>query len=109
MIPTLFIDDGTSPLLRNLIAYKQSNRYVAPFFSCLGITFHKKTSNYLLDIKFKSEELMIPTLFIDDGIGPFLRNLVAYEQSNRYVAPFFSSCCFPGLLSGYSRRYKHSS
>ena len=37
MIPTLFIDDGTGPLLRNLIAYEQSNRYVAPFFSCLVV------------------------------------------------------------------------
>ena len=55
-----------------------------------GITFRKKTSNNLLDIEFKSEELMIPTLFIDDGTGPLLRNLIAYEQSNRYVAPFFS-------------------
>ena len=55
-----------------------------------GITFRKKTSNNLLDIKFKSEELMIPTLFIDDGTGPLLRNLIAYEQSNRYVALFFS-------------------
>ena len=44
-----------------------------------GITFRKKTSNNLLDIKFKSEQLMIPTLFIDDGTGPLFRNLIAYE------------------------------
>ncbi|XP_023884806.1 UPF0481 protein At3g47200 [Quercus suber] len=62
-----------------------------------GITFRKKTSNNLLDIKFESEELMIPTLFIDDGTGPLLRNLIAFEQSNRYVAPFFS--CLAVFLS----------
>ena len=55
-----------------------------------GIIFYKKSSNNLLDIKFKHMVLMIPTLFIDDGTGPLLRNLIAYEQSNRYVALFFS-------------------
>nr|XP_023921898.1 uncharacterized protein LOC112033349 [Quercus suber] len=36
-IPTLFIDDSTGLLLRNLIAYEQSDRYPAPCFSCLVI------------------------------------------------------------------------
>jgi hypothetical protein len=36
-IPTLFIDDGTSTLLRNMIAYEQSSRSATPYFSCLAV------------------------------------------------------------------------
>jgi hypothetical protein len=36
-IPTLFIDHGTSTLLRNLIAHEQSYRCAAPYFSCLAV------------------------------------------------------------------------
>jgi hypothetical protein len=36
-IPTLFVDDGTSTLLRNLIAYEQSDGSATPYFSCLAV------------------------------------------------------------------------
>jgi hypothetical protein len=36
-IPTLFIDEGTSTLLRNLIAYEQSDGSATPYFSCLAV------------------------------------------------------------------------
>jgi hypothetical protein len=36
-IPTLFIDDGTSTLFRNMIAYEQISRSATPYFSCLAV------------------------------------------------------------------------
>ncbi|XP_030456471.2 UPF0481 protein At3g47200-like [Syzygium oleosum] len=36
-IPTLFIDDSTGPLLRNLVAYEQCNAFAAPYFTCYAI------------------------------------------------------------------------
>nr|POF20909.1 putative upf0481 protein [Quercus suber] len=41
-------------------------------------------------MEFKSGKLKIPPLFINDSTGPLLRNLIAYEQSDRYPAPCFS-------------------
>ncbi|KAF3441140.1 hypothetical protein FNV43_RR15051 [Rhamnella rubrinervis] len=60
-----------------------------------GITLERK-SGYLLDLEFKDSVLKIPTLFLDDGTGPLLRNLLAYEQSNRYAKPYFT--CLAVLL-----------
>ena len=60
-----------------------------------GVRFRKKSGN-LLVMEFKSGKLKIPTLFIDDSTGPLLRNLIAYEQSDRYPAPCFS--CLAILL-----------
>lgn len=54
-----------------------------------GVCFRKKSVN-LLGMEFKSGKLKIPPLFINDSIGPLLRNLIAYEQSDRYPAPCFS-------------------
>ncbi|KAF8031375.1 hypothetical protein BT93_D0540 [Corymbia citriodora subsp. variegata] len=36
-IPTLFIDDCTGPLFRNLLAYEQCNALAAPYFTCYAI------------------------------------------------------------------------
>lgn len=36
-IPTLFIDEGSSTLLRSLIAYEQSDGSATPYFSCLAV------------------------------------------------------------------------
>ncbi|KAL3744260.1 hypothetical protein ACJRO7_013507 [Eucalyptus globulus] len=36
-IPTLFVDDSTGPLLRNLLAYEQCNAFAAPYFTCYAI------------------------------------------------------------------------
>lgn len=36
-IPTLFVDDCTGPLLRNLVAYEQCNAFAAPYFTCYAI------------------------------------------------------------------------
>ncbi|KAF8031376.1 hypothetical protein BT93_D0541 [Corymbia citriodora subsp. variegata] len=36
-IPTLFVDDCTGPLLRNLVAYEQCNVFAAPYFTCYAI------------------------------------------------------------------------
>ncbi|KAL3744258.1 hypothetical protein ACJRO7_013505 [Eucalyptus globulus] len=36
-IPTLFIDDSTGPLFRNLLAYEQCNAFAAPYFTCYAI------------------------------------------------------------------------
>ncbi|KAG6628141.1 UPF0481 protein At3g47200-like [Carya illinoinensis] len=36
-IPTMVIDDSTSPMFRNLIAYEQNNCDVAPHFCCLAL------------------------------------------------------------------------
>ena len=60
-----------------------------------GVRFRKKSGN-LLGMEFKSRKLKIPTLFIDDSIGPLLRNLIAYEQGDRYPTSCFS--CLAVLL-----------
>ncbi|KAF8031371.1 hypothetical protein BT93_D0536 [Corymbia citriodora subsp. variegata] len=36
-IPTLFIDDSTGPLFRNLLAYEQCNAFAAPYITCYAI------------------------------------------------------------------------
>jgi len=54
-----------------------------------GIRFKKKSGKFL-DIVYKNKKLKIPTLFIDDGTSTLLRNLIAYEQSNRWAAAYFS-------------------
>ncbi|GMY34298.1 UPF0481 protein At3g47200-like [Fagus crenata] len=45
--------------------------------------------------------LEIPPLFIDYKTGPILRNLVAYEQCNKSVKPYFTSYImfFDGLVN----------
>lgn len=56
-----------------------------------GIVLKGKSGDHQpLDIEFKKKVLKIPTLFLDDGSSPLLRNLIAYEQSNRCVEPYFS-------------------
>lgn len=52
--------------------------------------------NHLLDIEFERGYLKIPTLLLDDGIRLLFRNLIAYEQGNRYTVPYFS--CLALLL-----------
>ncbi|KAF8031372.1 hypothetical protein BT93_D0537 [Corymbia citriodora subsp. variegata] len=36
-IPTLFIDEWTGPLLRNLLAYEQCNSFALPYITCYAI------------------------------------------------------------------------
>ncbi|KAI6682387.1 hypothetical protein NL676_036268 [Syzygium grande] len=36
-IPTLFIDEWTGPLLRNLLAYEQCNAFALPYITCYAI------------------------------------------------------------------------
>ncbi|XP_048327135.2 UPF0481 protein At3g47200 [Ziziphus jujuba] len=55
-----------------------------------GIELRGKSSSPLLDLNFHGHVLEIPTLFLDDGSGPLLRNLLAFEQSNRYAKPYFT-------------------
>ena len=45
--------------------------------------------------------LEIPHLFIDHKTGPILRNLVAYEQCDKTVKPYFTSYImfFDGLVN----------
>jgi hypothetical protein len=62
-----------------------------------GVRFKTKSGN-ILDIKYKCTVLTIPTLYIDDGTSTLLRNLIAYEQSNRSANPYFS--CLAVLLDG---------
>ncbi|KAK6944396.1 Protein of unknown function DUF247, plant [Dillenia turbinata] len=54
-----------------------------------GIKIKSKTG-HLLDIVFEKNVLEIPTMFIYFNTGVVIRNLVAYEQSNRNVQPFFT-------------------
>ncbi|KAK7849329.1 UPF0481 protein At3g47200-like [Quercus suber] len=72
--------------------------------------FLKSGEGDLLDIKYQSHHmtvltgrasLEIPPLFIDYKTGPILRNLVAYEQCNRSVKPYFTSYIifFDGLVN----------
>ncbi|KAE8126137.1 hypothetical protein FH972_020881 [Carpinus fangiana] len=56
-----------------------------------GIQFKTKPGNFL-DIAYKNRVLTIPTLYIDDGTSALLRNLIAYEQSNRSAKPPYFSC-----------------
>ncbi|KAG2668436.1 hypothetical protein I3760_15G160200 [Carya illinoinensis] len=56
----------------------------------------KNNSGSILHIQLKGKTLNIPTMIIDDSIGPLLRNLIAYEQNNRSVAPYF--CCLAVFL-----------
>lgn len=61
-----------------------------------GIRFRNNHEN-LLDIKFENRELTIPTLFIDECTGPLLRNLLAYEQCDAYISPYFT--CYAIFLN----------
>ncbi|KAE8126134.1 hypothetical protein FH972_020878 [Carpinus fangiana] len=54
-----------------------------------GVRFQNKSGDFL-DIEYNSPHLKIPTLFIDDGTSTLLRNLIAYEQSNRGAESYFS-------------------
>lgn len=56
-----------------------------------GISFCPQSDDKLLTIELEHQKLKIPTLLLDDGTSPLLRNLLAYEQSNRYAAPYFTS------------------
>ena len=72
--------------------------------------FLKSGEGDLLDIKYHSHHmtiltgralLEIPPLFIDHKTGPILRNLVAYEQCDKTVKPYFTSYImfFDGLVN----------
>ncbi|XP_030968669.1 UPF0481 protein At3g47200-like [Quercus lobata] len=72
--------------------------------------FLKSGEGDLLDIKYQSHHmtvltgralLEIPPLFIDYKTGPILRNLVAYEQCDKTVKPYFTSYImfFDGLVN----------
>ncbi|KAK6942242.1 Protein of unknown function DUF247, plant [Dillenia turbinata] len=65
------------------IALKNSNEREA------GINIKSKTG-HLLDIVFEKNVLEIPTIFIYFSTGFVIRNLVAYEQSNRNAQPYFT-------------------
>jgi hypothetical protein len=54
-----------------------------------GVRFRAKSGSFL-GIEYKNTILKIPTLFIDDGTSTLLRNMIAYEQSSRSAAPYFS-------------------
>ena len=60
-IPNLFFDDGTSTLLRNLIAYEQSNRGPESYFSCLAVFMDS-----IVDIV---DDNMISRFFIVRGLS----------------------------------------
>ncbi|KAM3731287.1 hypothetical protein ACB098_12G151600 [Castanea mollissima] len=75
----------------------------------VGISL-KSGEGDLLDIKYHSHHmtfltgralLEIPPLFIDHKTGPILRNLVAYEQCDKIVRPYFTSYImfFDGLVN----------
>ncbi|KAK6942241.1 Protein of unknown function DUF247, plant [Dillenia turbinata] len=54
-----------------------------------GIKIKSKTGP-LLDMVFEKNVLEIPTIFIYFSTGFVIRNLVAYEQSNRNAKPYFT-------------------
>ncbi|XP_040999434.1 UPF0481 protein At3g47200-like [Juglans microcarpa x Juglans regia] len=60
-----------------------------------GIKF-QKNSGSILNIQLKGKTLKIPTIVIDDSTNPVLRNLIAYEQNNCDVDPYF--CCMALFL-----------
>ncbi|XP_059635309.1 putative UPF0481 protein At3g02645 [Cornus florida] len=66
--------------------------YSAKSLSHAGVKFGTKPGN-VLDMKFNDEDnvLQIPTLFVDDNTSPVLRNLLVYEQYDRWASPYFSS------------------
>ncbi|KAL3499836.1 hypothetical protein ACH5RR_038929 [Cinchona calisaya] len=65
--------------------------YNAKLLENCGVKFTQKSGN-ILDIKFKKKDsaFHIPTIFLDESTTLVLRNLVAYEQSDRRVAPYFT-------------------
>ncbi|KAG2668448.1 hypothetical protein I3760_15G161200 [Carya illinoinensis] len=67
----------------------------AKTLSYAGIKF-KKTSGSILNINLTHKTLNIPTMVIDDSTSPMLKNLIAYEQNNCDVAPYF--CCLALFL-----------
>jgi len=71
--------------------------YNATTLRFAGVRFKAKSGN-ILDIEYKFTVLTIPTLYIDDGSSTLLRNLIAYEQSNRSAKPYFS--CLAVFLDG---------
>lgn len=88
-------DSSLSPEKRKLNGYDRlpGKGWVnnATRLNAAGISFRAQSDDELLTIEFKNSLLKIPTLLLDDGTGPLLRNLLAYEQSNRYAAPYFTS------------------
>ncbi|KAG7945514.1 hypothetical protein I3843_15G155800 [Carya illinoinensis] len=67
----------------------------AKTLSYAGIKFQEKSGG-ILDIQLTGKTLEIPTMVIDDSTSPVLRNLIAYEQNNYDVAPYF--CCLALFL-----------
>ncbi|KAG2668453.1 hypothetical protein I3760_15G161700 [Carya illinoinensis] len=67
----------------------------AKTLSYAGIKF-KKTSGSILNLKLTGKTLKIPTMVIDDSTSPVFKNLIAFEQNNCDVAPYF--CCLALFL-----------
>ncbi|KAG2668451.1 hypothetical protein I3760_15G161500 [Carya illinoinensis] len=67
----------------------------AKTLSYASIKFQGKSS-CILDIQLTGKTLKISTMVIDDSTSPVLRNLIAYEQNNCDVTPYF--CCLALFL-----------
>ena len=107
-----FIPNETLNIPRANGSVKLDKKCLIPSVSELqrvGI-FLKSGDGNLLDIKYHSHHmtvltgrasLEIPPLFIDHKTGPILRNLVAYEQCDKIVKPYFTSYImfFDGLVN----------
>ncbi|KAI3918813.1 hypothetical protein MKX01_042133 [Papaver californicum] len=55
-----------------------------------GARFMCRENHDLLDIAMKDGVLEIPPLHVDDFVGQVLLNLIAYEQCDRFLEPYFT-------------------
>ncbi|KAI6682388.1 hypothetical protein NL676_036269 [Syzygium grande] len=74
-IPTLFIDDSTGPLFRNLLAYEQCNAFAAPYFTCYAI-FLNSIINAPEDIEILQDAgIIIQSKAVDEEVVNLVNSL----------------------------------
>ncbi|XP_030456470.2 UPF0481 protein At3g47200-like [Syzygium oleosum] len=91
-IPTLFIDECTGPLLRNLLAYEQCNSFAAPYFTCYAI-FLSSIIETLEDIEILQDAgIIIQSVDEDEEVVDLINSLTKalvfdmHDMSDCFIA-----------------------
>ncbi|XP_010047174.2 UPF0481 protein At3g47200 [Eucalyptus grandis] len=110
-IPTLFIDESTGPLLRNLVAYEQCNAFAAPYFTCYAI-FLTSIIETLEDIEILQDAgIIIQSVDDDEEVVDLINSLTKelvfdmhdlsdcfiaqqIEDINKFCKSWLSKCIF---------------
>ncbi|XP_019170756.1 PREDICTED: putative UPF0481 protein At3g02645 [Ipomoea nil] len=85
-VPTLYINDRTVTVLKNLLAYEQGSHLLNPYFTCLAIFFFNIASSPD-DVKLLREAGIINHQPADDGAIVFL-----LDQLNKASQNCFNVC-----------------